>query len=366
MTEQKQVHGGDRVGFEIEYDRKPMDFSTNVNPAGISEKVCLAIADAAVKAFRYPDPLCRELRARISEKEGVPDDCIFCGNGAVDIIYRLAEVIGASSGLSDGDWKSGDRRVLVTAPTFSEYESAFAEKGIDVIRHMLHEEKKFRIDLSILEQIKDDACAVFLCEPNNPTGVTSDMNLLLQIINKCREANAFLIVDECFNGFLEKPEEHTLKNQLHKYNKLIILKAFTKVHGMAGVRLGYCLCSDRKLIQSLYGAGPPWNVSYLAQAAGIAALKDKNHVKKGRAIIREERRYLQEELHKLGINEIYGEANYILFKSRADLGNRLRSRGIMIRNCDNYHGLDEGWFRVAIKTHEENEKLVEGIRAEVK
>lgn len=351
----KLPHGGDWAGFELEYGKEPLDYSMNVNPLGMSMHVRYAISKAAAKADRYPDPLCRELRAKLSAHESVPAEWIFCGNGAADIIFRLAQALVPA-------------KLLVTAPTFSEYETAFSGCGWKVAHHYLKEANGFRLDETILEAIDKETNAVFLCEPNNPTGVTSNRALLCKILERCQETNTLLIIDECFNGFLDQPQEHTMIDQLAEHDRLVILKAFTKLYGMAGIRLGYCLCSNPKLIEALYAAGSPWNVSSLAQASGIAALDDPQHVRKGRDIIKAERPYLTEALRNLGIDPVYGEANYLFFRSgpeapegQQSLCEKLRSEGILIRDCSNYVGLSEGWYRIAVRTHKENQQLIEAL-----
>lgn len=348
MDGQNLTHGGDWAGYKLEYGKEPLDFSMNVNPLGMSMHVRYAISKASATADRYPDPLCRDLRRKLSEHESVPSDWIFCGNGAAEIIFRLAQALVPGT-------------LLVTAPTFSEYETAFSGYDWEVKHHFLDEGKDFRLDDSILDAIDVKTNAVFLCEPNNPTGVTSDRNLLVKILKHCQKTNTMLIVDECFNGLLLDPLDHTMVDYLADNENLVVLKAFTKLYGMAGIRLGYCLCSNKKLIDTLYYAGAPWNVSSLAQAAGIAALEDDRHVRLGRTVIEQERQWLRNALKELGITKIYGEANYLFFQSTRYLSDRLRERGILIRNCDNYHGLDFGWYRVAIRRHDDNVKLIDAM-----
>ena len=384
MAEKKLTHGGDWAGFAIEYGREPLDYSMNVNPLGIPQEVQQAIAEASLTADRYPDPLCRALTQKLASYEQVQPEQIFCGNGAADIIFRLAQVLKPEPGdLGPEPGNSGPAgcrpTLLITAPTFSEYDTAFAANGWQIRRHLLKEENGVRIGEDFLDEIGtagdgakggDLNDAVFLCEPNNPTGVTTDDQLLRKIVKKCRETGTSLVIDECFNGFLEEPEAHSLRPML---GDVIILKAFTKLYGMAGVRLGYCLCRA-EITEKLRAAGPPWNVSSLAQEAGIAALDAEGHIRKGLAIVHEERPWLKEQLRKLGFERVYGEANYLLFYAGPGTGRpagpgldeRLRERGILIRNCSNYPGLDDGWFRIAVRTHEENEQLVAALREELK
>lgn len=361
MTQKKNRHGGDWASYEIEYGSTPLDFSMNVNPLGISEKVKQAIADAAQTAERYPDPQCRRLRDAIAAAEGVSRDQVFCGAGAADVIYRLAKA--AKPAASDEE-----PRLLITAPTFSEYEEAFASEGWRVEQWLLTEEDSFRISEDLPRTIemagreKDGgADMLFLCEPNNPTGVATDRALLEDILKACSRADVTLVIDECFNGFLDDPEEHTMKAYLNEYDNLIILKAFTKLYGMAGVRLGYCLCAKAETAEALLQAGPPWNVSTLAQAAGIAALQDVQHVDEGRRIVCEQRQWMKDALLWMGYSRVYGDANYLLFNGPEDLDKKMRERGILIRNCDNYPGLGEGWYRAAVKQHEDNMKFIETL-----
>ena len=360
MTKPKNKHGGDWASYEIEYGKEPLDFSMNVNPLGMSEQVKQAVADAAQKAERYPDPECRSLRAAIANAEGVPAEQVFCGAGAADIIYRLAKAVKPAA----ADTKPC---LLITAPTFSEYEEAFAAEGWNVEQWLLKEESGFRIgdDLArTIEGIERDrggADVLFLCEPNNPTGVATDRTLLEEILKACQKSGTILVIDECFNGFLDDPEGHTMKGFLKDYDNLIVLKAFTKLYGMAGVRLGYCLCGAADIAQALPQAGPPWNVSSLAQEAGIAALRDTEHVREGRSIVRRERQWIKEELTRLGFAGVYGDANYILFRGADDLEKQMLRHGILIRSCDNYEGLGDGWFRIAVRTHDENVQLIEAL-----
>ena len=360
MNRPGNEHGGDWASYEIEYGKAPLDFSMNVNPLGMSEKVKKAIAEAAETAERYPDPECRKLRDAIAEAEGVSADRIFCGAGAADVIYRLAKAA-----------KHGEEpRLLITAPTFSEYEEAFASEGWHVERWLLKEEEDFAVgeDLAAaIEAVNREADGgadiLILCEPNNPTGIATDRAVLERILAACEKSGTTLVIDECFNGFLDDPEGHTLKGYLEEHKNLIILKAFTKLYGMAGVRLGYCLCAEAETAERLAKAGPPWNVSSLAQAAGIAALDDTEHASEGMKIVKEERQWLKEQLLELGFGRVYGEANYLLFKGAEGLDEKLRGRGILIRNCDNYHGLGEGWFRIAVRSRDDNQTLIEAMRS---
>jgi threonine-phosphate decarboxylase len=343
------IHGGDNEGYILERGAAPLDFSANCNPLGIPAGVVTAIAEAAAGADRYPDPLCRRLTSALSSKLGIPPDRLLFGNGAADLIFRLALA-------------KKPRTALVTAPTFAEYELALETVGCNVVHHVLTPDKGFSLTDEILEDITPALDLLFVCNPNNPTGLTADPALLRRILEKCGQTGTLLVADECFNGFLDHPEIHTLRPRLEDCDNLLILDAFTKLYGMAGVRLGYCMSKNTALLESLRNAGQPWAVSSLAQAAGIAALAEDAYVARARELVKTERAYLLASLENLGINAVSGQANYIFFHSDIpSLVSRLRDSGILIRDCGNYHGLTPGYYRIAVRTHAENTRLIDAI-----
>ena len=343
------THGGDWAGFALAHGRPPLDFSANISPLGVPPGVQAALRDAAAQADRYPDPLCRDLRAALADHEGVPAERILCGNGAADLIFRAVLA-------------RRPRRALVTAPTFAEYETALETVGCTVERFVLRAENSFALDSGFPNAITPETDMVFLCEPNNPTGVTTDPALLTRILERCRETGALLVLDECFGDFLDAPEAHTRKGDLEKFPNLLLLKAFTKLYAMAGVRLGYALCADTELLERMRLAGQPWAVSSLAQAAGAAALRETDYVRRVREMTAAERPWLFQQLTTLGLRVIPGEANYLLFQSPRPLTEPLARQGILLRNCGNYVGLDETWYRTAVRTPAENQRLVEALR----
>lgn len=202
---------------------------------------------------------------------------------------------------------------------------------------------------------------VFLCQPNNPTGQLTPLPLVEALLRRCETCGALLVVDECFLDFLPESEVLSAKKLLASPN-LIILKAFTKLYGMAGVRLGYCLCSNTALLEKMQTAGQPWAVSSLAQAAGLAALDETAYVTRVQALIAQQRPALRDGLRALGLRVLDGSANYLLFQAPETLGDALRQRGIVLRSCGNYPGLDGSWYRTAVRTAPENQQLIEALR----
>lgn len=346
--EQKLTHGGDWAGFAAQYGGTPLDFSANISPLGLPEGVRAAVIDSLAQAASYPDPLCRALGQAIGGAEGVDPDWCLCGNGAADLIYRAVLA-------------KRPARALVTAPAFSEYEAALDLVHCKTDRFPLREEENFELNEDFLEAVGPEMDMVFLCQPNNPTGRAIPRLLLTRVLERCRAVDALLVVDECFCDFLDDPGAFTMKGLLGKYQNLLILKAFTKLYAMAGLRLGYCLCSDGALLEGMRAAGQPWAVPGPAQAAGVAALRETEYVQTVRALIQDQRPRLAGELTRLGFRVIPGEANYLLFHTKTPLIQPLRERGILLRDCGNYHGLEPGWYRTAVRTAEENRRLIAAL-----
>lgn len=337
---EKFSHGGDIY-------RHPTikhDFSVNLNPLGMPLEVAQAIRAAAGNSSAYPDPNCSELRAALAESHGVSPESILCGNGAADIIIRLALAL-------------KPKAVLSLAPGFSEYEKAAALCGASFKVHTLAPENDFFLTASVLEAVSPDVELVYLCNPNNPTGRLSDPELLAALLKKCEERGAILAVDECFLQFTNAP---SMASQLSSPN-LVIINAFTKTYAMAGLRLGYMLTANEALLSRVRAFAQSWSVSSVAQAAGIAALKCENHISSAKALLSEQRPYLTQGLKKLGIHVYPSEANFLLCRSEAPIYEMLLSRGILLRSAENFLTLDERYFRVCVSTQELNALLLNEI-----
>lgn len=336
-------HGGDVYDGEIQ-----LDFSANTNPYGTPQGVLDAITAALPRVHQYPDPYCRELVKTISEFESAPKDWVLCGSGAAELIYSYCEAL-----------RPG--RAMELAPTFSEYSLALERVGCQVERYSLKKENDFSLTedfLPALERSRPDV--LFLCNPNNPTGQVIGLPLLEKILDVCEEQGTCLFVDECFLDLSD--DGVSLKSHLGEHPNLFILKAFTKSYGMAGVRLGYCLCAQGQLLEEMSHTVQPWNVSTLAQSAGVAALHERAFLQRTRALIPVERQWLQSQLEALGFWVCPSKANYLLFQGSQDLWEQLRKQGIAIRSCGNYHGLGTGWYRIAVRLHGENECLIRAMK----
>ena len=301
-----------------------------------------ALHDAAKACEAYPDPYCTVLRQKIAEHERVPADCILCGNGAAELIYAYAYTL------------PKEKPALIVSPTFSEYGQALAAAGIGVEHYVMKEPGGFALTEDFLQTDFTQYSAVFLCSPNNPTGITIDPAIICEVL----ESGVRLFCDLCFLDLTDTPDKYDLPGLLERYPNLTVLRAFTKSYAMAGVRLGYAMCSDIGFLTAMSEKTQCWNVSTLAQAAGIAALECANWLTESVKHISAERRHLTEELTNLGIRVYPGEANYLLLYSDADLYEKLMGHGIMVRDCSGYVGLVEGYIRIAVRTREENDLLL--------
>jgi len=337
-----EKHGGNIY----KYDHPVYDFSANLNPLGMPEAAGQAIIDNMDKYESYPDPDSTELKAVIAGFHGITAAGICCGNGAADIIFRMALAFRPDS-------------ALIVTPTFTEYEEALALAGCDIEHFDLEEQKGFHVTdeiIDVIEQKRRDM--VFICNPNNPTGVTVDGELMESIYAACRKTGARLVVDECFSEFTDNEEQYALLPKIDSHPGVVVIKSFTKIFAMAGLRLGYCVCGDPCDAELIEGCMQTWPVSTASAKAGIAAMKEPGFVQMTKDYIRPERINLKANLALMGYRVYESEANYIFFRSGEPLDEALRRHDILIRNCSNYRGLGDGYYRIAVRTKEENDIFI--------
>lgn len=340
----KYIHGGNVYKY-----RDCLDFSANCNPLGTPESVKQAVIRSLDTISDYPQVGCDHLRQALGEYEQVEDSWIICGNGAAELIFSLCRAV-------------KPKHALLPAPTFAEYEQALRSVDCEVRYFYLKEQEDFVLQENYLEMLDEETDIAFLCNPNNPTGVLTKREFLQRVLERCRQKEILLVVDECFLDFVEEPEAYTLKALLGDYENLFLLKAFTKRYAMAGIRLGYGITGNRALLERMEEMVQPWNVSSVAQAAGIAALQEREYLERGRQVVFQEKEFLIREMKKLGMHVYPSKASYIFFQGPPDLFEQCVEQKLLIRDCGNYEGLKEGFYRVAVKNHEENEKLTAGLK----
>ncbi len=337
------VHGGD-----VYKNRVTLDFSANVNPFGTPEAVKEAIREAANDVSRYPDPYCTALRKKLAARHAVLPEHILCGNGAAELIFSFVQAL-------------RPKTALLPVPSFAEYETALVAAGVTPVFYSLLREEGFAVTPRILDAITEDTDVLLLCSPNNPTGCSIDRDLLLAILDRCRSTGTWLFSDECFWDLTDADRAFSLAGSLRENDRVLLLHAFTKTYGMAGVRLGYAISKHGGILRGMSETTQPWNVSTLAQAAGLAALDCPDWAIKARTLFAAEKPYLFDELQRIGVSVRYGDANYLLLSGVPTLYERLLEKGILVRDCANYRGLSKGDVRIAVRTHEENAALIAAI-----
>jgi len=345
------IHGGDIYSVKKLTGRQEiLDFSSNVNPLGLPESVKEAVIRSLDECTNYPDPFCRDLVAALANYEYTDPKYILAANGAAEIIFRLALAL-------------KPKKALIFAPTFADYEKALHTVDCSVEYYFLRPEHDFSAHEDLLDQISPGLDLMIICNPNNPTGQLCSRAFLQKVLAKSQEIGAIVMIDECFMDFVEDKEQFSVQNCIEQYKNLVILKAFTKIFAMPGFRLGYALTSNKKLLEQMRSAGQDWSVSTPAQMAGIAALKEAAYLQQTKQLIQTERRFLIDSLLGLGLQVIGSRANYIFFRTqRTDLTEKLIKRGIMVRPCSNYVNLNDEYFRVAVKSREDNLKLSAALR----
>lgn len=339
---QRFEHGGDIYGNP----GLRMDFSENTNYLGLPAAGQLAIAEHAGEYSHYPDPQCRSLRKAIGAYHGIDPEQILCGNGAADLILRLCA------------WKK-PRRVLTIAPAFSEYARSAELYGAKVTELAMQESEGFAVPADLPERIPEDAELVFLCSPNNPTGRLVPLVILEAAAKRCAEIGAILLVDECFLPFTAGESALFL---LKKYDNLLILRAFTKIYAMAGLRLGYLL-GAKELLEQIAPFGAQWSVSSIAQWVGEAVLShEPDWSRISMESSRIQREAMKSGLEALGAKVYPSDANFMLVRTEKPVYEALRQRGILVRNCSNYTGLDDRFIRIGLKSPEWNAQLLAAMK----
>lgn len=348
----KNSHGGNIYKKAKELGLDPseiLDFSANISPLGLPDHIRQAMTAAVEGTINYPDPDCADLKEAIAREDGVEETYISCGNGGADMLYRLA------FGLRP-------KKVLLPVPAFVEYEEALTAAGAEMVYYPM--EKDFQIKEDLIDSITDDIDLVIICNPNNPTGLLTSRDLILKVLEKAKKHQCLVMIDECFLEICRQEVDYTVKPYSKKYDNLIILKSFTKLYAIPGIRLGYIISGNRSVIKKVNRAGQAWSVSYIAQQAGLAALRYPDYKKKVIQAVEEELNYMKKELRALPLTLYDGRANYLFFRAPGirDLDVRLERYGIMIRRCTNYVNLGQDYWRVAVKAHEENEKLIAALK----
>ncbi|MFH1859570.1 MAG: threonine-phosphate decarboxylase CobD [bacterium] len=352
MNNLRFVHGGNVEEIKRKYKTEVIDFSANINPLR-SSALKAGFSQGYEGIFHYPDPQAKDLTGEIAKYWGVNEGNILVGNGSTELIYLLVHTL-------------MPKRVLIPAPAFSEFERAAESVKAEVRFLALKEENGWTLELPILES----ADILFISNPNNPTG-----NLLLNNQNLEGLHSKLTVVDEAFMDFVPEEKKYTFIRKAIEDKGVAVLRSFTKFFSLAGLRVGY-LIAHQDLIGRLKAAQPPWSVNAIAQSLAGIILNDRDYIEETRKFIEKEREFLFNELAKIpGLKPYPSVANFLLIKiTNKEIDSRilterliqagLPGKGILIRDCGNFRGLNNKFIRVAILSHDENMKLCQKIYVE--
>ncbi|MGE8207344.1 threonine-phosphate decarboxylase CobD [Heyndrickxia sp. NPDC080065] len=326
-----------------------LDFSVNVNPFGAPSVIKEKWMEWYQYIEDYPDPLASQLKKELSTKEGIAENCILIGNGGAEIITLVAQFL-------------KEKRVLIIQPAFSEYEQACLAQKCIVEHHILKEED-WTLEISDLLYKVKQFDAIFLCTPNNPTGVIYDKQSVIELLEEGKRKNCYIIIDEAFYDF--SPNNSTYISLLLEYPNLIVLRSLTKMFAIAGLRLGYG-AAHPKVIKELSVLKPHWSVNAIAMKAGIECIFQDSYILQTKQHIEAERRRLEVFYKEYAFQMSDSKVNFYLLKDpslseAAPLFHFLLKKGIVPRHTMNFPGLDGRWLRFAIKRAEENNRLMEAL-----
>ena len=326
-----------------------LDMSANINPLGLSEAVKTAIVSNIDSLVHYPDPETQELKSAISTRYKIDYDKIIALNGAAEFFYLFFNFIKHKS-------------VLIVVPSFSEYERAAIASGCEVKYFFTREENNFKVNFEqLIKFVKDKKIdCVVLANPNNPTGNIVDTEDVINLLN----LNRLVLIDESFIDFLG--DDYSMRKLLNKYKNLIVVQSLTKFFAIPGLRLGFAIANE-DLIRSLELRKDVWNVNYLAQKAGVAALTDDHYIENTHKWIFKEKLNVADRLKKINNLKVFEtKVNFVLIKFQTEqiafkIMDKLKLNRILVRSCANFRGLDGSYIRMAIRHHNDNDKVIDLI-----
>jgi len=343
------IHHGGPYSIK-KHSSEVLDFSSNVNPLGAPSSVNKTLKSCLQKIPIYPDHDSILLKKKLAKYLGLSANNVVVGNGATEIIYDFCRATLTNS-----------TKVLIAVPTFGEYEAASRLCGAKL---RFFKTMNLETDLQDFIQKIPENGLVFVCNPNNPTGVLISKNSMIQIIKAAKAKSTMVFVDECFIE-LTQVQNQSIVDQVSKFENLFVLRSLTKSFGLAGLRLGYGV-GNRKLVLILNKIKVPWSVNGLAQEAGLAALSDKIFLAKTQKLIKNESSFLKTSISKLDAFSCSDTStNFILIKTKQSaktVQKKLLDKNILVRECSSFRGLDTHYIRIAVKTHKQNQMLLKAMQ----
>lgn len=355
-------HGGNvwelSENYGIPFD-KLIDFSISTNPLGAPEKALQNIRKSLDLVHHYPDPSHKWLLDVLSNSVGVEPDNVIVGNGSTELIYLFAEVF-----LESG------YETIIPIPTFSEYKAATERFGGNMVFINCDYANDFKLDIEELKSaISEKTRIVFLCNPNSPTGYLYNEDDVLQFVEFAAENDVLVFLDEDYIDFVEDSKRYSMAEHVRDYDNMFVLRSLTKFFGLAGARIGFGVASPQ-MIEILKRAKMPWSVNSLAMFGAVEAVKDEDFIKKSRLLLSRSKAELLKMLRTIPWLKVYpSETNFLLIKiiqgnlTSTQLKEGLAKRGYLIRDCKDFDGLNNQFFRITVRKLEENKKLMAAIKS---
>lgn len=343
----KQYEHGGNV---YDYDGEIIDFSSNINPLGIPQCVLKILNN--VDLTIYPDIKYRKLKRAVSQYAECQDQNVIIGNGATELINLFVKAFKI-------------KRPLIPSPSFSEYERAVKLSAGEPIYYKLEEERGFKLNIAKLLTELEASDSLIIGNPNNPTGQAITKDEIEFILKKAGMLQIPVMIDEAFIEFMKDYKIYEAVPLVEIYDNLFIVRAATKFFGMPGLRLGYGIGNCR-IIEKLEEYKEPWTVNAFADAVGIEIFSDKHYIENTREYVNREIDFMLGALIKIDYLTVFNtRANFILLKLKigdvGELKQKLLMKGILIRDASNFRYLDKRFFRVAVKRHEDNVKLINAL-----
>lgn len=331
-----------------------LDFSANINPLGLAPELRQLLTAGLDELTRYPDTTYLALREKLSQHFQVPVDWVFVGNGAVQLLFDVAATLEI-------------KNVLLLAPAFAEYERAFTRIDAKVTYFDLAPAQQFQIDVSALIatlQQHPEIEAVCLGNPNNPTGQVLAREQMQQLQVYCQQRHIWLLIDEAFMDFLPDETAVSLVPTLQTDDQVVIVRSATKFFAIPGLRLGYAIVPHKQLGQRLLAFSEPWALNSLAAIAGQHIYQLSEYIQATKRWFAQEQPWLQQQLAQIPQLTVFpSQVNYILLRATpTDLAEQLLQLGIVIRTCADYRQLDAHYYRVAVKDHAANQRLLMALK----
>ncbi len=325
--------------------RGGVKLASNENPLGPSPRAVEAMRQAAAEIHRYPDGASFALRAALSKTLGVGGDQLVFGAGADEILELIAKTL-----IGEGD------EVVYAWPSFAMYPIVVQGMGAKGVAVPLNRDLVHDLD-GILAAITKQTRVVMVCNPNNPTGTSVGAEAFERFVAALPE-DVVLAIDEAYYEFVRRPDFPDSLALTRRRPGTVVLRTFSKIYGLAGIRIGYGVC-DRELASYLERARHPFNVNRLAEVAALAALEDEEHVRRTRENNATGARYLSTALARLGVETWPTDANFILARTGVEVYEALLAQGVIVRPMRGF-GLTEH-VRISIGLPEENERFIKAL-----